>query len=110
MSNDSNEWFGWFRFMFMFILIILMYLCVCWLGGRGGGSGGGGETKPGNWTCPGCGVNCFASKDTCFKCGGSKPDGGGGGWDNWDKKDQDGWKKNPDRHPPFPEYKKSPGE
>mmetsp|Transcript_89522 Transcript_89522/g.187026 ORF Transcript_89522/g.187026 Transcript_89522/m.187026 type:complete len:110 (+) Transcript_89522:79-408(+) len=52
-------------------------------GGGGGGKGGGGkgQTKPGDWTCPGCGMNVFASKDSCFKCGGRKPSGGGGGRD-----------------------------
>jgi hypothetical protein len=50
-------------------------------GGRGGGRGGGGRGGglPGDWTCPGCGVNCFASKGACFKCGEPKPGGAGGG-------------------------------
>jgi pentatricopeptide repeat protein len=32
----------------------------------------------GDWTCPGCGVNCFASKTECFKCGSDKPGESGG--------------------------------
>lgn len=44
---------------------------------KGGGKGGGG--KAGDWTCPGCNANVFASKDSCFKCGEQKPGGGGGG-------------------------------
>lgn len=44
--------------------------------GKGGG-GGRGETRPGDWTCPGCNANVFASKSSCFKCGHQKP---GGGW------------------------------
>ena len=58
--------------------------------GRGGGSyreqsygngagGGGYERKPGDWTCPACSANVFASKSSCFKCGEPKPGGGGGG-------------------------------
>lgn len=60
-------------------------------GGRRGGGGrdrspprrspprgrGGGETRPGDWTCPRCGANVFASKDECYKCGYRKNDGGG---------------------------------
>lgn len=37
-------------------------------GGRGGGGGGragGGGGKPGDWECPSCGNNCFASKGAC---------------------------------------------
>ena len=36
-------------------------------GGRGGGGGGGsgGGMKPGDWECPACGNNCFASKGVC---------------------------------------------
>lgn len=50
-------------------------------GGKdGGGKDGGGKGgKPGDWTCPGCGASVFASKDSCYKCGESKPGGGGGG-------------------------------
>eukprot|EP01084_Bolivina_argentea_P056041 102619_1 len=45
-------------------------------GGGGGGSyggGGGGGGRPGDWSCPDCSANCFASKDSCFKCGAKKP-------------------------------------
>eukprot|EP00401_Gymnodinium_catenatum_P082893 CAMPEP_0117581450 /NCGR_PEP_ID=MMETSP0784-20121206/65832_1 /TAXON_ID=39447 /ORGANISM="" /LENGTH=274 /DNA_ID=CAMNT_0005381759 /DNA_START=71 /DNA_END=895 /DNA_ORIENTATION=- len=35
--------------------------------------------RPGDWTCPGCGSDVYASKDACFKCGAAKPAGGGGG-------------------------------
>lgn len=34
-------------------------------GGRGGGGGSGGGMKPGDWECPSCGNNCFASKVAC---------------------------------------------
>eukprot|EP01062_Namystynia_karyoxenos_P011523 TRINITY_DN1412_c0_g1_i9.p1 TRINITY_DN1412_c0_g1~~TRINITY_DN1412_c0_g1_i9.p1 ORF type:complete len:290 (+),score=34.31 TRINITY_DN1412_c0_g1_i9:90-959(+) len=46
-------------------------------GGRGrrGGGGGGYESRPGDWTCPRCRANVFASKRSCFKCGASKPGG-----------------------------------
>ena len=44
----------------------------------GGFGGGGGEVRPGDWTCPSCQANVFASKDACFKCGEPKPRGGGG--------------------------------
>jgi cold shock CspA family protein len=33
------------------------------------------EVRPGDWTCPGCGSNVFASKSTCFKCQTPKPEG-----------------------------------
>jgi len=46
-------------------------------GGGFGGGGGGGETRPGDWTCPRCGANVFASKDECYKCGTRKNGGGG---------------------------------
>ena len=39
--------------------------------------------RPGDWTCPGCQANVFASKSECFKCQTPKPSsdesGGGGG-------------------------------
>ena len=38
-----------------------------------GGGGGGGEVRPGDWTCPGCGANVFASKSSCFKCATPRP-------------------------------------
>mmetsp|Transcript_45263 Transcript_45263/g.80299 ORF Transcript_45263/g.80299 Transcript_45263/m.80299 type:complete len:188 (-) Transcript_45263:82-645(-) len=50
-------------------------------GGRsyGGDKGGSKGSKPGDWECPNCGFNVFASKSECFKCGEPKPRGGGGG-------------------------------
>mmetsp|Transcript_20850 Transcript_20850/g.49726 ORF Transcript_20850/g.49726 Transcript_20850/m.49726 type:complete len:261 (+) Transcript_20850:109-891(+) len=47
-------------------------------GGYGGGRGGG--ARPGDWTCPACSGNVFASKNFCFRCGEPKPDGAGGGY------------------------------
>eukprot|EP01062_Namystynia_karyoxenos_P011522 TRINITY_DN1412_c0_g1_i8.p2 TRINITY_DN1412_c0_g1~~TRINITY_DN1412_c0_g1_i8.p2 ORF type:complete len:123 (+),score=46.87 TRINITY_DN1412_c0_g1_i8:93-461(+) len=44
-------------------------------GGWGGGGGGSYESRPGDWTCPSCKANVFASKSACFKCGTSKPGG-----------------------------------
>mmetsp|Transcript_1896 Transcript_1896/g.5566 ORF Transcript_1896/g.5566 Transcript_1896/m.5566 type:complete len:153 (+) Transcript_1896:88-546(+) len=59
-------------------------------GGGGYGGGGGGETRPGDWECPSCRANVFASKDACFKCGEPKPSGGGGGGrDRRDDRDRD---------------------
>ena len=29
--------------------------------------------RPADWLCPGCGVNCFGTKNSCFKCGSFKP-------------------------------------
>ena len=43
-----------------------------------GGGGGGGDVRPGDWTCPSCGANVFASKTNCFKCHAPKPGGMGG--------------------------------
>ena len=43
--------------------------------GNFGGGGGGGDARPGDWTCPGCGANVFASKMSCFKCQMPKPEG-----------------------------------
>lgn len=62
------------------------------MGGFGGsigqGFGGGGmvpgmmgldgNSRPGDWICRNCGVNCYGSKSECFKCGTPKPAGGGG--------------------------------
>jgi len=44
-------------------------------GGMGGMGGGGGmsDVRPGDWTCPGCGANVFASKMNCFRCQTPKP-------------------------------------
>ena len=38
-----------------------------------------GDVRPGDWTCPGCQANVFASKSQCYRCGEGKPGGGGGG-------------------------------
>jgi rubredoxin len=43
-----------------------------------GGMGGGGpppgrDVRPGDWTCPNCEANVFASKNTCFRCNTPKP-------------------------------------
>jgi hypothetical protein len=48
-------------------------------GGGGRGGGGRGETRPGDWPCPQCGNNCFASRDQCNRCGTARPPGAGGG-------------------------------
>ena len=45
-------------------------------GGGGGGGGGvpgvgagpGGPVRAGDWTCPSCNVNNFASRTVCFRC------------------------------------------
>ena len=42
---------------------------------RGGADG----ARPGDWACPKCNANVFASKTACYKCGEPKPSGGGGG-------------------------------
>ncbi|KAJ6813155.1 putative zinc finger protein30 [Iris pallida] len=56
-------------------------------GGRGGSSFGfsGSDVRPGDWYCQ-CSAHNFASRSSCFKCGGFKdesavPGGGGGGFD-----------------------------
>ena len=43
--------------------------------GRGGGLGPRGSIRrmQGDWTCQECGANCFASRDTCFRCGADNP-------------------------------------
>jgi tRNA pseudouridine13 synthase len=46
---------------------------------RAGGGRGGPPARPGDWTCPSCGANVFASKSSCFKCRAPKPGGGNGG-------------------------------
>ena len=65
--------------------------------GRGGGSpygrGGGrsirsgsrtnANARPGDWSCPKCRANNFASRVECFRCGAPNPAGGGGGRDEW---------------------------
>ena len=42
-------------------------------GGMGGGMGGGPDVRPGDWRCPSCGANVFASKTECFRCQTPKP-------------------------------------
>ena len=34
-------------------------------------------TRPGDWACPNCSVNNFASRTACFKCETEKPEGAG---------------------------------
>lgn len=47
---------------------------------RGGGGGDSfNEVKPGDWKCESCGINNFARRMECFKCGAPKPFGSGGG-------------------------------
>jgi hypothetical protein len=50
---------------------------------RGGGRGGHGMHMSmhdgGDWLCPNCSVNCFASRNECFRCSTPRPHGGGGG-------------------------------
>jgi len=38
------------------------------------------KTRPGDWTCPECQANVFASRTECFKCRAPKPGSGGLGW------------------------------
>ena len=40
--------------------------------GGGSASAAASVIKPGDWACPVCGVNVFASKVACFKCGTAK--------------------------------------
>jgi rubredoxin len=44
----------------------------------GGGHGYEDDTRPGDWRCPKCAANVFASKSACFKCGTAKPEGEAG--------------------------------
>ncbi|XP_044497367.1 transcription initiation factor TFIID subunit 15-like [Mangifera indica] len=55
-------------------------------GGRVGSSIGfstGSDVRPGDWYCSAgnCGAHNFASRSSCFKCGASKDDIGGGAFD-----------------------------
>ena len=43
-------------------------------GPRAPRSSGPQAVKPGDWTCPACSANVFASKSRCFKCGAPNPD------------------------------------
>ena len=52
------------------------------VGGKGGGKGGGGApssgaTAAGDWTCPACTADCFASRSECFRCKTPRPKDGG---------------------------------
>jgi hypothetical protein len=42
-------------------------------GGRGRGRQGDFEKRPGDWDCPKCRVNNFASRRQCFRCGAEGP-------------------------------------
>jgi rubredoxin len=44
-----------------------------------GGGGRGGESRPGDWPCPSCSANNFASRNSCFKCHAPREEGSGGG-------------------------------
>ncbi len=37
-----------------------------------------GGASAGDWECPSCDANVFASKSTCYKCNTPRPGGGGG--------------------------------
>jgi hypothetical protein len=39
----------------------------------GGAASGGTARRSGDWECPDCGVNCFASRTECFRCGAERP-------------------------------------
>jgi hypothetical protein len=45
---------------------------------KGGGAWRLNPRQQADWICPGCGVNCFASRTECFKCGSGKPGDSGG--------------------------------
>jgi len=47
--------------------------------GGGGGGGGMGNRRDGDWTCPSCNANCFASKTECFRCDTPNPNPNSGG-------------------------------
>ena len=50
--------------------------------GREGGTGRHGTAaRPGDWTCPSCNANVFASKHECFRCQTPRPGRMGGGVD-----------------------------
>jgi len=42
-------------------------------GGKGGGKDSGKGGKPGDWTCPNCSNNVWASKDVCGRCQTPRP-------------------------------------
>jgi hypothetical protein len=39
-----------------------------------------GNVRPGDWSCPNCSANVFASKAACYRCNTPKPETGGGGY------------------------------
>ena len=43
--------------------------------GEGGGGGGPPDRREGDWTCPKCNANVFASKAECFRCQEPRPEG-----------------------------------
>eukprot|EP00962_Isochrysis_galbana_P017145 scaffold4926_cov101-Isochrysis_galbana.AAC.2 len=54
-------------------------------GGAGGlplappaGTSSRGQVRPGDWQCPQCMVNVYASRDKCFRCATPRIMGGGG--------------------------------
>jgi len=47
-------------------------------GEQAGFGGGYGNVRPGDWTCPACQINNFASRIQCFKCSTPKPGQEGG--------------------------------
>jgi len=51
----------------------------CGDGGGGGGEGGGGppQRRRGDWQCPNCQANVFASRSECYRCHAPKPDESG---------------------------------
>ena len=48
------------------------------MGGGPMGGGGGADVRPGDWTCPNCNANVFASKIACFRCQHPRHGGMGG--------------------------------
>ena len=42
-------------------------------GGRGAPPGAAQGGRPGDWPCPSCGVNCYATRTECFRCKTPKP-------------------------------------
>jgi len=53
------------------------HLSMAYAGGAAGGlapaGGGRGEVRPGDWTCPSCGVNVYSTRHACFRCHTPKP-------------------------------------
>jgi hypothetical protein len=40
---------------------------------HGGGNFGNDQVRDGDWSCPACNINNFASRVACFKCSAPKP-------------------------------------